>query len=146
MTRPPHLRSGLISAALVVLAVAAWLVLAPTQIGGETSYVTTSGISMAPRFHTGDLAVVRPAKHYKVGDIVAYRSTMLHTVVLHRIVAVKGDRYVFKGDNNNFVDPTRPARGDLVGRLSLRVAHGGRVLAWLHTPFMAALLMGGLAA
>jgi signal peptidase I len=146
VTRPPHLRSWLLSATLVVLAVAAWLVLAPTQIGGETSYVTTSGISMAPRFHTGDLAVVRPAKHYKVGDIVAYRSTMLRTVVLHRIIAVKGDRYVFKGDNNNFVDPTRPVRGDLVGRLSLRVAHGGRVLAWLHTPFMAALLMGGLAA
>jgi signal peptidase I len=146
VTRPPHLRSWLLSATLVVLVVAAWLVLAPTQIGGETSYVTTSGISMAPRFHTGDLAVVRPAKHYKVGDIVAYRSTMLHTVVLHRIIAVKGDRYVFKGDNNNFVDPTRPVRGDLVGRLSLRVAHGGRVLAWLHTPFMAALLMGGLAA
>ena len=146
MTRPPHLRSWLLSATLVVLVVAAWLVLAPTQIGGETSYVTTSGISMAPRFHTGDLAVVRPTKHYKVGDIVAYRSTMLHTVVLHRIIAVKGDRYVFKGDNNTFVDPTRPARGDLVGRLSLRIAHGGRVLAWLHTPFMAALLTGGLAA
>ena len=146
MTRPPHLRSWLLSATLVVLAVAAWLVLAPTQIGGETSYVTTSGISMAPRFHTGDLAVVRPARDYKVGDIVAYRSTMLHTVVLHRIIAVKGDRYVFKGDNNDFVDPTRPARADLVGRLSLRVAHGGRVLAWLHTPLMAALLMGGLAA
>jgi signal peptidase I len=146
MSRPPHLRSWLLSATLVVLAVAAWLVLAPTQIGGETSYVTTSGISMAPRFHTGDLAVVRPAQHYKVGDIVAYRSTMLHTVVLHRVIAINGDRYVFKGDNNNFVDPTRPARADLVGRLSLRVAHGGRVLNWLHTPFMAALLMGGLAA
>ena len=109
MTRPPHLRSWLLSATLVVLAVAAWLVLAPTQIGGETSYVTTSGISMAPRFHSGDLAVVRPAENYKVGDIVAYRSTMLRTVVLHRIIAVKGDRYVFKGDNNDFVDPTRPS-------------------------------------
>ena len=72
MTRPPHLRSCLISAALVVLAVAAWLLLAPTQIGGETSYVTTSGISMEPRFHTGDLALVRPAASYKVGDIVAH--------------------------------------------------------------------------
>ena len=46
-----------------------------------------------------------PPSHYKVGDIVAYRSTMLHIVVLHRIIAVKGDRYVFKGDNNDFVDP-----------------------------------------
>jgi signal peptidase I len=146
MSRPPYLRSCLLSATLVVLAVAAWLVLAPTRIGGETSYVTTSGISMAPRFHSGDLAVIRPAVHYKVGQIVAYRSTTLHTVILHRIIAVKGDRYVFKGDNNDFVDPTRPTRADLVGRLSLRVAHGGRVLAWLHTPFMAALLTGGVAA
>ena len=86
MTRPPHLRSWLLSATIVALAVAAWLVLAPTQIGGETSYVTTSGISMAPRFHSGDLAVVRPTEHYKVGQIVAYRSTLLQTVVLHRII------------------------------------------------------------
>jgi signal peptidase I len=146
MTRPPHLRSWLLSATLVALAVTAWLVLAPTQIGGETSYVTTSGISMAPRFHSGDLAVVRPTEHYRVGQIVAYRSTLLQTVVLHRIIAIKGDRYVFKGDNNDFVDPVRPVRAELIGKLSLRVAHGGRVLAWLHSPFMAALLTGGMAA
>ena len=56
--------------------------------------------------------MVRPADDYKVGDIVAYRSTMLHVVVLHRIIAIKGDRYVFKGDNNDFVDPdaARPRR------------------------------------
>jgi signal peptidase I len=145
MTRPPHLRSGLISATLVVLVVAAWLLLAPTQIGGETGYVTTSGISMQPRFHGGDLAVVRPAAEYRVGDIVAYRSTTLDHVILHRVIAVKGDRYVTKGDNNNFVDPDHPTRADVLGKLSVRVAHGGRVLAWLHTPFMAALLTGGMA-
>src|SRR5262245_49045395 len=107
MPRPPHLRSWLLSATLVVFAVAAWLLLAPTQIGGETRYVTTSGVSMAPRFHSGDLAVVRPADDYKVGQIVAYRSAQLRTVVLHRIIAIKGDRYVFKGDNNDFIDPAR---------------------------------------
>jgi signal peptidase I len=145
MTRPPHLRSGLISAALVVLAVAAWLLLAPTQIGGETSYVRTSGISMQPRFHTGDLAIVRPAAQYKVGDIVAYRSKVLHLVVLHRIIAVKGDAYVTRGDNNDFVDPDHPSRADVLGKLSVRVPHGGWVLALLHTPFMAALFAGCMA-
>jgi signal peptidase I len=142
---PRHVRSGLISAALIVLAVAAWLTLAPTQIGGETSYVSTSGTSMQPRFHTGDLAVVRPAAHYEVGQIVAYRSSVLHRVVLHRIIAIKGDRYVFKGDNNNFVDPTHPTRAELVGKLAVRVPRGGLILRWLHTPFMAALLTGGMA-
>jgi signal peptidase I len=144
MTRPPHLRSGLISATLVVLLVAAWLLVAPTQIGGETSYVTTSGISMAPRFHSGDLGVVRPAAQYRVGDIIAYRSRTLQRVILHRVIAVKGDRFVTKGDNNDFVDPDHPARADVLGKLAVRVAHGGRVLAWLHTPFMAALLAGGM--
>jgi signal peptidase I len=145
MTRPPHLRSGLISAALVVLAVAAWLLLAPAQIGGETSYVTTSGISMAPRFHSGDLAVVRPAAEYRVGDVIAYRSTTLHLVVLHRIIAVEDGRFVTRGDNNDFTDPDHPARADVLGKLSVRVAHGGRILHWLHTPFVAALLTGGMA-
>jgi hypothetical protein len=32
----------------------------------------------------------------------------------------------------------------VLGKLAVRVAHGGRVLAWLHTPFMAALLAGGM--
>jgi signal peptidase I len=130
---------------LVVVAVAAWLVLAPTQIGGQTSYVTTSGTSMAPRFHSGDLAVVRPADSYKVGQIVAYRSTLLRTVVLHRIIAKQGNRYVLKGDNNDFVDPTHPTRDQVVGKLSVRIPHGGLALAWLHTPFMAAVLTGGVA-
>ena len=145
MTRPPQLRAGLISATLVVLVVAAWLLLAPTQIGGETSYVSTTGISMAPRFHSGDLGVVRPAAEYRVGEIVAYHSKTLSLVVLHRIIAVKGDRFVTKGDNNDFVDPDHPARADVIGKLAVRVPHGGHVLHWLHTPFMAALLTGGMA-
>ena len=62
-----------------------WWYFAPTAIGGSTRYVVTSGVSMEPRFHTGDLALVRPAGQYKVGEIVAYWSTLLHTVVLHRI-------------------------------------------------------------
>jgi signal peptidase I len=145
MTRLPHLRAGLISATLVVLVVAAWLLIAPTQIGGETSYVTTTGISMSPHFHSGDLGVVRPAADYHVGDIVAYHSKTLRIVVLHRIIAVKGNGFVTKGDHNDFVDPDRPARADVVGKLAFRVPHGGLVLHWLHTPFMAALLCGGMA-
>jgi signal peptidase I len=144
MTRLPHLRAGLISATLVVLAVAAWLLLAPTQIGGETSYVTTSGVSMAPRFHSGDLALVRPAADYRVGQVIAYRSSTLRLVVLHRIIAVKDGRYITKGDNNDFIDPDHPARADVVGKLAVRVAHGGKILKWLHSPLMAALLSGGM--
>jgi signal peptidase I len=140
--RPNRLLSGLSTAAFVGLAIVAWLYFAPTQIGGTTSYVVTSGISMEPSFHTGDLALVRPADQYRVGQVVAYHSTLLHVTVLHRIVAHRGGRYFFKGDNNHFIDPTRPTRNELLGALWLRVPHGGRVLAWLHSPLTAAALTG----
>jgi signal peptidase I len=140
--RPTRLRSGLLSAAFAILAIVGWIYLAPTQIDGTTSYVVTSGKSMEPSFHTGDLALVRPADHYRIGEVVAYHSTLLHVTVLHRIVGERGGRYVFKGDNNNFIDPTRPTRDGLVGALWLRVPHGGRVMAWLHTPLTAAALTG----
>lgn len=138
-------RGVLVSGALLILGIVAWLTLAPDRIGGSARYVTTTGDSMAPRFETGDLALVRPADQYRVGDIVAYRSPLLNTVVLHRIIARDGDRYVLKGDTNDFIDPDRPARDELIGRLWLRVPRAGMVLDGLRTPAIAAALSGGVA-
>ncbi len=135
-----RLHSGLATLAVLIFAGVAWFYLAPTTIGGSTRYVVTHGVSMEPRFHTGDLAIVRPVANYRVGEIVAYWSTVLHTVVLHRIIAKDGNDYVFKGDNNHFIDPTRPTRSELLGKLWLHLPHAGRVLDMLHTPVAAALL------
>jgi signal peptidase I len=140
-----HPRTRLITGAALLLFIVAWLVAGPAQLGGATTYVTTHGISMQPRLHTGDLALVRPAADYRVGDVVAYRSAVLRSVVLHRIIGRDGDRYLFKGDNNNFVDPAHPRRDELIGRMWLRVPQGGAVLAWLRIPAIAALLCGGVA-
>jgi signal peptidase I len=146
-----RIRSCLITATVILLAGAAWLFFAPARIGGSTTYVVTSGISMQPRFHTGDLALVRPVDHYRVGMIVAYHSSLLKVVVLHRIVAIHDGRYTFKGDNNNFLDPVHPTRSQLIGALWLRVAHGGRILHAVHSQvtvillcvFVGLLLIGG---
>jgi signal peptidase I len=116
------------SAALLALLAAAWL-LWPAALGGRTTYVTTHGISMEPRFHSGDLALIRPADNYRVGDVVAYHSSLLHTVVMHRIVAVHDNRYTFKGDNNTWLDPQPPSRRQLIGKLALRIPAGG---TWLR--------------
>jgi signal peptidase I len=137
-------RSRFLTAAFVILVATAWWFIAPTQIGGSTSYVVTKGVSMEPDLRSGDLAVVRPESRYKVGQIVAYHSSLLHVTVLHRIVRLDGNRYVFKGDNNNFTDPTRPTRGQVLGALWLRVPHGGAALTLLHAPIAAAMLCGAL--
>ncbi|MEA2219851.1 MAG: signal peptidase [Solirubrobacteraceae bacterium] len=146
MTSRHKLRSRLLTATLLLLAAATFAALAPTSIGGATSYVTTHGISMAPRFHTGDLAVVRRAGEYRVGDVVAYHSTILRTVVMHRIIARHGARYVFRGDNNDFVDPSPVTSGALIGKLWLRVPRAGGVSDQLHTPAITAVLIAAISA
>jgi signal peptidase I len=135
-----RLRSCILTVAFVALLAAGWWYFAPTKIGGTTRYVVTKGISMEPLFHSGDLAIVRPAAQYKVGDIVAYWSTLLHTVALHRIIAIHDGRYTFKGDNNHFTDPTHPTRSLLLGKLWIHVPHGGVWLNLFHTPVVAAVV------
>ncbi|WP_375492146.1 signal peptidase I [uncultured Jatrophihabitans sp.] len=103
-------------------------VLVSSEFGGMPKFVTTHGTSMEPRFHTGDLGVLRHADSYHVGDIAAYHSTTLHTIVMHRIVKIQDGRYTFKGDNNSWLDPAPAKRSQLVGTLAVRVPHGGIVL------------------
>jgi signal peptidase I len=135
-------RVAVINGLFLVLVGLAWFYLAPAQIGGFTTYVVTHGVSMEPRFHTGDLGLVRPAGQYRVGDIVAYHSSLLHTVVLHRIVAIHNGHYTFKGDNNHFLDPEHPTRSQLVGKLWLHLPRAGVLLKWLHTPVVDGVMFG----
>jgi len=126
-----------ISALVVVLGVlaAAWFFLAPPSIGGDTTYVVTDGISMHPRIHTGDLALVRPASSYRVGDIVAYRNPELHVVVLHRIHSISpSGRYRFKGDNNSWIDPGSVTSSAIVGKMWVLAPGLGGDLRTLHSP------------
>lgn len=127
-------RAASISAIAALVLAAAWLFW-PTQLGGSTTYVTTHGVSMEPGFSTGDLAVLRTHDAYEVGDVVAYRSESLDTVVMHRIVAVDGDRFVLQGDNNDWLDQDRPTSEELLGKLFRQVPQGGKVLAAIASPW-----------
>lgn len=126
------------------LAVAAGLF----ALSGSLPYVTTHGVSMEPRFHQGDLVVLRPAGAYHIGDVAAYHSRLLDTVVMHRIVGRDGDGFLFKGDNNSWIDPDHPTRSELIGRQWLTVPRGGVPIGWLRAlwPLLVAisLLVAGL--
>ncbi len=138
--RPRRIRTLLATALGLVVLGTTWFYLAPTQLGGSATYVVTHGISMEPRFHSGDLAIVRSQSSYHVGEIVAYHSHDLHTIVLHRIIGRQGDRYIFKGDNNNFVDPEHPLAGQLMGALWIHIPGAGVRLQSIRSPAV----MGGL--
>jgi signal peptidase I len=132
-----RLLGGALGLALVGLL---WFLFAPSELGGSTTYVVTDGVSMEPRFHSGDLALVRGEGEYRVGQIVAYHNRQLGTVVLHRIIAREGSRYVFKGDNNNFQDFEHPARSQLIGALWLHFPGAGRTLDSIRSPALIAVL------
>ena len=110
------------------------LVLVVLVMSGRLALVTTFGSSMEPRISAGDLVVVAPSSSYATGDVVAYRSEMFQTAVLHRVVDVEDGRHTLQGDNNSWVDPEQPEAFDLIGEEVLHVPHGGAVLDLLTHP------------
>ncbi len=123
-------------ATLVTVAVAGagWWLLAPPSLGGTTSVAIVDGTSMLPKFHRDDVVLLRPSDHYRLGDVVAYRSHFLHRVVLHRIVKISHGHYTFKGDNNSWTDPEQPTRRDLIGKQWLQLPRAVRLAGGLRTP------------
>ncbi|MEY2426972.1 MAG: hypothetical protein QOI61_2544 [Actinomycetota bacterium] len=140
LTRSPLRRAfSIVSAALGIVL---WLALAPTALGGSSTYVTTYGISMEPVLHKGDLAIVRAQPSYHVGDVVAYNSESLHTIVLHRIIGRDGDRFVFKGDNNSWVDTDHPAASALIGKMEMTLPGVGTHVQRVASPTGIGMLAG----
>ena len=119
---------------------------APVQVGGQAAYAIISGNSMEPGLHRGDLVVLRQASDYQVGDIATYRHPTLGPVI-HRIVAEADGQFVFKGDNNAWLDSYQPTQAEMIGRFWLYAPSAGRIVEQMRQPWAAALLvaLGGLA-
>ena len=107
-----------------------WWLIGPSQFGGPTTFVSTFGVSMLPRVQAGDLIVARRSPSYRVGEVGVYTSDELNVVVAHRIIDVTPDgRYVFKGDNNSWLDPDPPTVEAIKGKEWIHIPQGG---IWLH--------------
>jgi signal peptidase I len=139
--RPLRFRRLLAGGLTVLVILLGWWLIAPVQIGGGSSYVVTDGISMLPHFRAEGLVITRSASSYHVGEVAAYHNQQLHTVVMHRIVATEGNRYVFKGDNNDFMDTFHPTKAQIVGKEWIYVPSAGRILKFLRSPAPFALIM-----
>jgi signal peptidase I len=141
--QPSIFFSLILFAGLVVI----WIAFAPTKIGGRASYVLVNGISMEPNYHTGDLVIVHKVETYQVGDVVTYRDAILGEYIIHRIIDIKQDKYVFKGDNNSWIDVYRPTQEEIVGKQWIYIPKLGKIFEWIRVPLHLALiivLLGGV--
>jgi len=126
---------------LVIGVAIIWIFLAPTKVGGQASYVIIHGNSMEPKFHTGDLVLVRKSLSYQVGDIVTYWDDSMASYTIHRIIDIKQDRFILKGDNNWWIDPVKPDQEDIIGKLWIHLPKIGKTMEWLRSPINFALIV-----
>jgi signal peptidase I len=146
MPKFPRLPVVVINFIMVVSLAAIWIAFAPAKIGGQASYVMVNGNSMEPGFHLGDLAIVKTASTYSVGEIVTYHDAQMNASIIHRIIGVEQGHYVLKGDNNSWIDAYRPTQEEIIGKLWIYAPQLGLAMKWLRLPINMALttaLLGG---
>ncbi|MBP5546807.1 MAG: VanZ family protein [Bacteroidales bacterium] len=80
--------------------------------GGQVK-IPLVGTSMRPTLLAGDVIVLEKAKDVAVGDVVLFRHERRH--LLHRVVAIDGDRYTMQGDNCAACETAR--REDIVAKM-----------------------------
>jgi signal peptidase I len=101
----------------------------------KSEYSTCSGPSMYPTLRGGDgfqLEKYIDSLDVHVGDIIVYPHPGKSIDVVHRIIKLRSDGVITRGDNNNKVDPYVVKYKDIVGkvntvkrgRMTFYLAHG----------------------
>ncbi len=142
MGKSLRLSTAISNLVLVIGLALAWIFLAPTKIGGQASYIMIHGHSMEPKFHSGDLALVRKASSYQIGDIVTYWNDSMAAYTIHRIIDIKQDRFILQGDNNSWIDPVYPSQEEIIGKLWIHLPKLGKTMEWMRSPVNFALVIG----
>ncbi len=128
-----RLKQAIFSAAILVTMAVVWIAFAPSQFGGQTSYVMVAGASMNPVLQEDDLVITRETPRYRVGDIVTYEHPKIGPVI-HRITRIEGnEHFVLQGDNNDWVDDYKPVKEELIGRLWMKIPGAAKYLQDLRS-------------
>lgn len=73
--------------------------------------------SMRPEFQRGDLVLTQAIfKEPKIGDIITFKATGVSNPVTHRIVNLRGNIVVTKGDNNPYFDDYGTTYDDIISK------------------------------
>ncbi len=120
---------------LLLTAAGLWLLL-PAWLGGGTSLIVVSGVSMEPTYHDGDVLLVRDTRP-EPGDVIAFRVPGLEGQLVHRVVERRPDgRLLVQGDNRATPDLPLPSDADVVGVAVLEIPFGQQVLRLATDPLV----------
>lgn len=141
---PPVLRLILLVICGAVLGVNVYLANAKSLVGnqmpmpfGYGASVVLSG-SMEPEFSKGDLIIVGEADSYQKRDIVVFQDG--HSLVVHRIIEIDGEKIITQGDANNAADEPIEASA-IKGKVLFHIDKLGSIVSFFKTPVGTVLLI-----
>ena len=97
-----------------------------------------NGASMNPTFRAGSILYVRPqARELAVGDVIVYSDSDTKDNIVHRVVAVRGEQVITRGDHNPANDLSPVQSAQILGKVERlhdgvtdRVVRGGQMGLW----------------
>jgi len=122
----------------VVILFALFALSSKIPIPGNYKLFTVMSGSMEPTIKTGSLVVVKPAKEYKVNDIITFKNLKdPKQTTTHRLIETKeegGLTYgITKGDANNGPDSEKVYQNMIVGKVRFSIPYIGYPIAFSRT-------------
>lgn len=108
------------------------------DIFGYSCLIVRTG-SMEPAIKINDMIIIKKQNNYSLNDIVAYNVQNKY-LVTHRIVDIKNEEYITKGDINN-VNDTSINKSQVEGKVIFNSAFFGFYILYLLKPTIICLLL-----
>ena len=103
------------------------------------SYAVVLSGSMSPAIEVDDVVIVKTNEIYDKQDIIMFRYQ--DHFVTHRIVDVKADGFITKGDANNVQDTQHVNKNDIQGKVVHIIPQAGKMINVLQSPLGMCLLV-----
>lgn len=124
----------------LLAAVAILLIISVFPITGNYRVLVVKSGSMEPIIKTGSIVIVKPAKEYRVGDIITFgQVSKTKAPTTHRIFETKTDEtgnkiYITKGDANNAPDQQGVSQREVIGKVLSSVPYIGYAVDFAKQP------------
>ena len=132
----------------LVAVIALLLIISVLPITGNYKVMTVLSGSMEPAIKMGSIVVVKPAKDYKIGDIITFgpysKRKPPTTHRIYDIEVIEGKTfYITKGDANNAPDPRKVAKNEVLGKVLFSIPYLGYAVETAKKPwgFMAIVII-----
>lgn len=119
---------------LVLFSIAVTTAISALNIPGNFKLLVIQSGSMEPAIEMGSLVVVKKASSFQKGEVITYQNKKDSRITTtHRIMEIKDDEFITKGDANDAVDSNPVAKDLILGRVALVIPFLGYPIAFTKT-------------